>query len=68
MTTGSFYWHFKNIDAFRCALAHYWSDVYVPSLASRARQRATSPDQALNQLARLIRAEKAYLLDAAMRR
>ena len=30
VTSGSFYWHFQSVAAFRQALMDYWKDVYLP--------------------------------------
>jgi len=67
VSSGSFYWHFKNVAAYRSELLQFWSDEYVPSLAQRARQSAASPAQYLDELSRVILKDQSHLLDTAIR-
>ena len=65
-TTGSFYWHFEDIGAYRNALLRYWVEAYLPDLIERARRSAPRNGQ-LDTLTALIREEKGYLYDATVR-
>ena len=37
VTTGSFYWHFKNVAEFRRAVRSHWRQVVVPEVIAEAR-------------------------------
>lgn len=67
-STGSFYWHFKNIEEYRQALTCYWVTDVLPAMALKAKQLAKSPEQQLEQLWKTIQADEGYAYDAAIRR
>ena len=67
VSSGSFYWHFKNVAAYRSSLLRFWSDEYVPSLPKRARQSAASPDKYFEELSRIILQEQSHRIDDAIR-
>ena len=68
VTTGSFYWHFKNTDQFFRALPEYWVAVFIPALGACANARAKTPDAVLEELGKVLLETQAYRVDAAMRR
>lgn len=67
VSSGSFYWHFKNIATYRSELLRFWSDEYVPGLPERARRSAASPDQYFDELSSIILREQSHLVDNAVR-
>lgn len=49
VTRGSFYYHFKNMDAFSAALVGHWSKNTTDALIARIDQKS-APDKALHRL------------------
>lgn len=67
VTTGSFYWHFENREAFLRVLLDTWSRVYLAPAAARARGSSGDGSEQLLELGRATAAHELPKLDAAMR-
>jgi AcrR family transcriptional regulator len=67
VTTGSFYWHFESVGAFRGEMLQYWTDEFIPALARDALARAKGKDDVLRALSRLVLERQANRFDDAMR-
>jgi len=68
VTTGSFYWHFKNVADFRQAVQLYWRRVVVPEVIAEAMCRAEAEGgMPIDHLGRLVWESGIYRYDDAMR-
>jgi AcrR family transcriptional regulator len=68
-TTGSFYWHFKNVAEFRRAVREYWRHVVVPEVIAEALKQAEADGgPAIDKLGPLVWQTGIYRYDDAMRR
>ena len=69
VTTGSFYWHFKNVADFRRSVREYWRHVVVPEVIAEALRQAEREDTpAIDKLGQLVWQTGIYRYDDAMRR
>ncbi len=69
VTTGSFYWHFKNVADFHQAVRAYWRHVVVPEVIAEAmRQAETDGGSPIDHLGRLVWATGIHRYDDAMRK
>ena len=68
VTTGSFYWHFKSVDAFKDALRRYWQKDLMAQIAQQARARADGdPKRLMEALRSVIIEGGTHRYDVAMR-
>ena len=69
VTTGSFYWHFKNVAEFHRAVRTYWRQVVVPEVIAEAmRQSEEDGSKPIDRLGVLVWQSGIYRYDDAMRR
>jgi len=66
-TTGSFYWHFSTVDAFRDALKLFWRDDIVVRIIAEAEEQAEHPTRVLATISQIVRHRGTYRYDRAMR-
>ena len=68
VTTGSFYWHFKNVAEFHRAVRAYWRQVVVPEVIAEAmRQAEDEGSKPIDKLGVLVWQSGIYRYDDAMR-
>ena len=68
VTTGSFYWHFKNVAEFHEAVRTYWRQVVVPEVIAEAlRQAEAEGSKPIDKLGQLVWQSGIYRYDDAMR-
>ena len=68
LSSGSFYYHFKDKQAYQRELLCYWADEYVPAFARNAFESAESPEKELDLLRKLIAESGGPVIDSAVRR
>lgn len=69
VTTGSFYWHFRNVADFRQAVRSYWREVVVPEVIAEAMRQAEAEGRApIDKLGPLVWQTGIYRYDDAMRK
>lgn len=68
VTTGSFYWHFKNVKDFHQAMRAYWRHIVVPEVIEEAmRQAETEGGSPIDRLGQLVWQTGIHRYDDAMR-
>lgn len=67
VTTGSFYWHFENRDAFIAALLEHWLHAQLETAGLEARRTAGDGRIQIDSLGRILASRRLPQLDAAMR-
>ena len=68
VSTGSFYWHFKNRDEFIRALAEYWKEAYTQTIAEELKAKPElTAEQQLQLLIEKVVSHDASGYDTAMR-
>jgi AcrR family transcriptional regulator len=67
VTTGSFYWHFSTVDAFRDELKLFWRDEIVVGIIAEAKEQAEEPEKVLETIGQIVRRRGTYRYDRAMR-
>jgi len=72
VSKGSFYWHFKDIAAFRAAMLHHWVQVATDDIIARIKSDSSTPEEHLESLVQIATGAntKAYggrLAEAAIR-
>lgn len=67
VSTGSFYHHFADFDAYQGRLAGYWAEGQVHELLDAVRRAAPDPVERIRRLAQVVRRRRLSRLSIAMR-
>lgn len=66
-TKGSFYWHFTDLRAYRCALVDTWAEVHDSDRAEFADGAGLSPRERLTRMMGVLLGQRHWMLERAMR-
>ncbi|MEP2030370.1 MAG: TetR/AcrR family transcriptional regulator [Paracoccaceae bacterium] len=66
LTTGSFYWHFKNIQDLLDGVLEYWEEIQTGHIIQEAMQFKGAPEDRIRNLMHRVIAEDASMPDSAV--